>query len=95
MRKKQREEQKELDGESQKENNGQVTTPGSGGYCKTCKLTYKHQSKCEHEETEFHKRIVMFLHPKCTICNVPNFFSALAYEKHIATLGHIKVCVFI
>ena len=52
---------------------------------------FKNQSKYEHEKSDFHGKIENFLHPKCATCNIAKFFTPLAYEKHIATLGHIKV----
>ena len=91
MRKKQRENQKEIDCAALEIKDEGAKTQEKSGYCKMCKLLFKHQSKTEHEETEFHKKIVMFLYPNCSVCNVPKFFSPMAYEKHIATLGHIKV----
>ena len=93
MRKKQREKQKELDSSALDASKDESMKKGveKSGYCKACKLLFKHQSKTDHDETEFHKKIVMFLYPNCSVCNVPKFFSPMAYEKHIATLGHIKV----
>ena len=89
LRKKQRENQKELDSSTQTISS--VKRHEKSGYCKTCKLMFKNQSKYEHEKSDFHGKIENFLHPKCAICNIAKFFTPLAYEKHIATLGHIKV----
>ena len=91
LRKMQRDNQKKLDSGSRDNKDGGVKKNEKSGYCKTCKLIFKHQSKFEHEETDFHNRIMKFLYPKCYFCNVLKFFSPMAYEKHVATLGHIKV----
>ena len=89
LRKRQRENQKEID--SSTHTISSVKKHEKSGYCKTCKLMFKNQSKYEHEKSDFHGQIENFLHPKCAICNIAKFFTPLAYEKHIATLGHIKV----
>ena len=91
LRKRQRDHQKKLDSDYRDNKEGSVKKNEKSGYCKTCKLMFKHQSKVEHEETDFHNEIIMFLYPKCNYCNVPKFFSPMAFEKHVATLGHIKV----
>ena len=93
MRKKQRENQKEIDCAALDCKREGIKKQEKSGYCKVCKLLFKHQSKTEHEETEFHKKIDRFLYPSCNVCKVPKFFSPMAYEKHIATLGHIKVSI--
>ena len=94
LRKKQRENQKEIDCTDLDSKDDDDKRHEKSGYCKMCKLLFKNQSKTQHEETEFHRKIVVFLYPNCSVCNVPKFFSPMAYEKHIATLGHIKVTIF-
>ena len=44
----------------------------------------------EHNKSEMHLSITKFLFPTCNVCST-QFFSPIAYEKHIATLMHIKV----
>ena len=92
LRKQQRELQKTIDSNAS-ENEGDAKKAEKSGYCKICKLIFKHRSKAEHDKTEFHKKVVSFLYPECTFCKIPKFFSPMAYEKHIATLGHIKVYI--
>merc|ERR1712071_33263 len=60
-------------------------------FCAICKL-YHSESRPNHETTELHKIIKNFLMPYCPICRV-NFKSRMLYEKHVATLTHIKVSV--
>merc|ERR1712071_514956 len=57
-------------------------------FCAICKL-YHSESRPNHETTELHKIIKNFLMPSCPICRV-NFKSRMLYEKHVATLTHIK-----
>jgi len=57
-------------------------------FCAICKL-YHSESRPNHETTELHKIIKNFLMPYCPICRV-NFKSRMLYEKHVATLTHIK-----
>ena len=90
LRKQQREIQKTIDS-AVCETEGSSKTEEKSGYCKICKLIFKQRSKAEHEKTEFHKKVLSFLYPDCTFCKIPKFFSPMAYEKHIATLAHIKV----
>ena len=44
----------------------------------------------DHNKSEMHLAITKFLFPTCNVCDT-QFFSPIAYEKHIATLIHIKV----
>ena len=94
LRRKQREAQKVIDS-TNCENKNNSKKDEKSGYCKICKLIFKQLSIAEHEKTEFHKRILSFLYPECTFCKVPKFFSPMAFQKHIATLGHIKVYILI
>jgi len=57
-------------------------------FCAICKL-YHSESRPNHETTELHKIIKNFLMPYCPICRV-NFKSRMLFEKHVATLTHIK-----
>uniref|UniRef100_A0A0P6ED96 Gelsolin-related protein of 125 kDa n=1 Tax=Daphnia magna TaxID=35525 RepID=A0A0P6ED96_9CRUS len=57
-------------------------------FCAICKLCHS-ESRPNHEITELHKIIKNFLMPYCPICRV-NFKSRMLYEKHVATLPHIK-----
>ncbi|XP_046652369.1 uncharacterized protein LOC124343190 isoform X2 [Daphnia pulicaria] len=57
-------------------------------FCAICKLCHS-ESRPNHETTELHKIIKNFLMPYCPICRV-NFKSRMLYEKHVATLTHIK-----
>ena len=58
-------------------------------YCKVCKLVF-HQKRIEHNASEMHRLINDFLNPRCSSCDT-DYFSPMAYERHIATLQHIKV----
>ena len=58
-------------------------------YCKTCKLVF-HQKRIEHNASEMHRLINDFLNPRCSVCDT-DYFSPMAYERHIATLQHIRV----
>jgi hypothetical protein len=44
----------------------------------------------EHMSSDLHAAISKFLFPQCNVCST-KFYSPMAYEKHIATLNHIKV----
>jgi hypothetical protein len=59
-------------------------------FCKVCKLIFN-EGRAEHNISEKHQEISGFLSPKCSICNGLQFFSPMAYHKHIASLEHIKV----
>lgn len=61
-------------------------------FCKPCKLVF-HQKRAEHEESDMHLLIYKFLNPKCAACQT-QFFSPMAYERHIASISHIKVRPF-
>ena len=87
MRQKQRDEQKEIERKL-------AMTKGTDEkpapiYCKTCKLVF-HTKRKDHNESKMHKSISKFLSPKCLICST-QYFSPMAYEKHQATVQHIKV----
>ena len=58
-------------------------------YCKVCKLVF-HQKRIEHNASEMHRLINDFLNPRCSVCDT-DYFSPMAYERHIATLQHIRV----
>ena len=58
-------------------------------YCKVCKLVF-HQKRIEHNASEMHRLINDFLNPRCSVCDT-DYFSPMAYERHIATLQHVRV----
>lgn len=91
MRKKQRNQQHELEkvldeeGKNVDEETGKKLAPI---YCKVCKLVF-HQKRIEHNASEMHRLINDFLNPRCSVCDT-DYFSPMAYERHIATLQHIR-----
>ncbi len=106
QRKQQGELEKILDGEKknegQKRGNADEAATGTGTtetaseskrsgaiYCKLCKLLF-HQARNEHDASEMHRLIVDFLNPSCAVCGT-TYGSPMAYERHIASLSHLKV----
>ena len=89
-----KDQEKSEEGENEDCGEGDAQTAGGSGkknapiYCRVCKLLF-HQKRSEHNKTEMHKLISKFLNPQCTICNT-QFFSPMAYERHIGSIGHIK-----
>ena len=69
-----------------------VKKPAPPIYCKTCKLVF-HTKRTDHNQSEMHKLIGKFLSPRCLICNT-QYYSPMAYEKHLATVQHLKVIYF-
>ncbi len=84
MRGKQRRLQKEIEAKL-----GPDKCQDETSYCKKCKLAFR-QTVEEHEESKLHKDIAEFVDPMCALCGM-NFFSPMAYAKHRASLGHLKV----
>jgi hypothetical protein len=58
-------------------------------YCKSCKVVF-YQPRAEHDASEMHKLIKDFLTPTCEVCD-STYTSPMAYERHIASLSHLKV----
>lgn len=83
LRMRQRKEQKRIEAQtSRPPHNSRMN------FCAICKL-YHSESRLNHETTELHKVIKKFLMPYCPVCRL-GFKSRMLYEKHVATLTHIK-----
>lgn len=95
--KEEQEEDEEDDGDEEGDGDGEDKEGGRGrqrrqnppSYCRVCKLVF-HQNRDDHNASEMHHLISKFLSPTCEICDT-QFFSPMAYERHIGSLAHIKV----
>ncbi|XP_065563140.1 uncharacterized protein LOC136029012 [Artemia franciscana] len=82
LRERQRRDQAEIDKKEENQNEE------DSNFCLPCKLYYKND-KNSHEESKIHKVIVDYLNPRCKTCDI-EFRNRLVYERHLASLNHIR-----